>query len=253
MCLIALAVHAIPGQSLVVLANRDEFVARESAVADWWEDRPDTLGGRDLVAGGSWLAIRRDGRFAAVTNVRQGRPGSGEKSRGELVTSFLASDLSPAAYARELKDLAPAYAPFNLVFGHANELLVFHSPTRELNRLTRGVHGISNGRPDAPWPKTRRLSEHLTGLSRLPSQDTLFEWLSDTEEAGIHELPNTGVGTARERFLSPVCIQGADYATRASTVVAVDTRGRVSFCEQPWHAGRPLGRRPFTFTLESRP
>lgn len=253
MCLIALAVHAVPGQSLVVLANRDEFFARESAAADWWQDHPDTLGGRDLSAGGSWLAIRRDGRFAAVTNVRQLRPVSGEKSRGLLVTDYLASGLSPAAYARELKDQSAAYAPFNLVFGHANELLVFHSPTRELSRLTRGVHVISNGRPDAQWPKSRRLGAHLTGLSRLPALDTLYEWLSDTEEADIHELPNTGVGTARERFLSPVCIQGADYGTRASTVVCVDTRGRVSFCEQPWLAGRPLGRRPFTFTLESRP
>ena len=35
---------------------------------------PAMLGGRDLLAGGTWLAVDRRGRFAAVTNIRDGQP-----------------------------------------------------------------------------------------------------------------------------------------------------------------------------------
>ena len=81
MCLIAFAWLAHPRWKLVLAGNRDEFHARPTALAGWWPDAPQVFGGRDLEAGGSWLAIDRRGRLAAVTNVRaglsagSGRPG----------------------------------------------------------------------------------------------------------------------------------------------------------------------------------
>ena len=70
----------------------DEFFSRPTAPADWWPDAPDILGGRDLQAGGSWLAMSRSGRVAALTNFRDPanlKPQS--PSRGELVAGFLRS------------------------------------------------------------------------------------------------------------------------------------------------------------------
>ena len=68
MCLLSLAWQAHPDYPLIFVGNRDEYHARPTAAADWWQDRPDILGGRDLQAGGTWLAINRKGDFGVVTN-----------------------------------------------------------------------------------------------------------------------------------------------------------------------------------------
>ena len=90
MCLILLARDAHPDYRLVVAANRDEFYDRPTAPAARWQDAPAVLGGRDLQAGGTWLGVDRSGRFAAVTNYRQGRrEAAAPRSRGLLVSEFL--------------------------------------------------------------------------------------------------------------------------------------------------------------------
>src|SRR5210317_1977072 len=89
-CLIVVAFKAHPEFPLIVAANRDEFHARPSQAADWWADQPNIVGGRDLLAGGTWLAAHRDGRFSAVTNYRDAEPKRGKlTSRGVLVTRYL--------------------------------------------------------------------------------------------------------------------------------------------------------------------
>ena len=70
MCLIVFdwRPDAATGALLTLAANRDEYFARASTPLDWWADAPHVLAGRDLVGGGTWLGISRDGRFAALTN-----------------------------------------------------------------------------------------------------------------------------------------------------------------------------------------
>jgi len=68
MCLIVLAWNEHPDYRLILAANRDEFHARPTQDAHWWPDQPDILAGRDLQAGGSWLALGKTGRFATITN-----------------------------------------------------------------------------------------------------------------------------------------------------------------------------------------
>src|SRR5690606_12013594 len=60
MCLIAFALGAHESFAFVVAANRDEFYARETAPAAWWDGKHEIFGGRDLRAGGTWLAIRSE-------------------------------------------------------------------------------------------------------------------------------------------------------------------------------------------------
>ena len=176
-----------------------------------------------------------------MTNVRDGRRYAGRRSRGELVTHFLTSEGPLTDFTGWLSRHGGDFAPFNLVFGRVDALYVYHSPTRELRRLTRGIHGISNGRPDAGWPKVERLNSHLRGLARLPAEDSVFEWLADREEAPLAQLPNTGVGAGLERLLSPVFIAGRDYGTRASSFLVVDAQGRVRFTEQSGTPAAPTG------------
>ena len=96
MCLIFVAWRKHPSYRLVVAANRDEFYARATAPAGFWDEAPEVLAGRDLEAGGTWLAVNRRGRFAAVTNFRDAQRDHSElQSRGHLVTDFLVGDDSP--------------------------------------------------------------------------------------------------------------------------------------------------------------
>ena len=68
MCIISFHQGNHPTYKLIVAANRDEFYNRPTAAANWWEDHPQLLAGRDLRAGGTWMALTKDGRFAALTN-----------------------------------------------------------------------------------------------------------------------------------------------------------------------------------------
>ena len=64
MCLAIVAIDALPDWPLVIVANRDEFHAREASEAAPWHDAPDVVAGRDLQAGGTWLGVTRQGRAA---------------------------------------------------------------------------------------------------------------------------------------------------------------------------------------------
>ena len=100
MCLILFAWQAHPRYSLVVAANRDEFHQRPSAAANFWEDDPGILAGRDLQGGGTWLGITRSGRFAAITNYREPLDPEPppERSRGLLVRDFLITERVLSVY-----------------------------------------------------------------------------------------------------------------------------------------------------------
>src|SRR5512144_1975022 len=117
MCLLLLALNTRAKRPWLLLANRDEFHARASAAAAFWTDRPDVCGGRDLVAGGSWLALSRNGRYAAVTNVRTGRQATALRSRGALVADFVGGTESVVAYVANVAAQRDQFGPFNLVAG----------------------------------------------------------------------------------------------------------------------------------------
>src|SRR5688572_11140715 len=120
MCLILLAFDSHPEYRLIVAANRDEFYDRPTAPAAFWADAPSVLAGRDLKAGGTWLGIDRRGRFAAVTNYRQGdREPDAARSRGHLVSDYLTTEIDPRAYLERVVADAELYNGFNLLAGDA--------------------------------------------------------------------------------------------------------------------------------------
>ena len=67
MCIVAFAWKAHPKWQLVAIGNRDELHARPAEAAHRWEEHEHLLAGRDSVAGGTWLGISEQGRFAVVT------------------------------------------------------------------------------------------------------------------------------------------------------------------------------------------
>jgi uncharacterized protein with NRDE domain len=233
MCLILFAYRQHADYPFIVIANRDEYYARPTRSAHWWDDA-DIFAGRDLEAGGTWLGVNRNGHFAAVTNVRE--PGSmspGKKSRGELTRSYLSANQPAEEYLHQLAAHDQDYAGFNLLLAERQEMWFYSNRYHALRRVEPGIYGISNGDFDEPWPK---LSSGKIELAHLLAgsinQARLMAILTDHETAQDHKLPATGVSLDIERLLSSRFIRSPGYGTRACSVVTIDADNRVGFSEQ---------------------
>ncbi|MCX5821078.1 MAG: NRDE family protein [Deltaproteobacteria bacterium] len=252
MCLILFAWKMHENFPLVLAANRDEFYERPSAPAAFWEDAPDLLAGRDLREGGTWLGITRKGRLAAITNYRD--PASlkiGAPSRGRLVSDYLRGRGIPEVYLRRIAPDADRFNGFNLLVGDPDDLFCF-SNRGARERLDPGIYGLSNRLLDTPWPKVERGKTALSALLKEGlSPETLFALLTDRTRPPDDRLPDTGVGLAWERILSPLFIENPVYGTRSSTILLIDRRGGVTFAERVFNgAADPRMTARFAFRIE---
>jgi uncharacterized protein with NRDE domain len=254
MCLILFAVDAHPEYSLVLAANRDEFYARPSAPAAFWEEAPQVLGGRDLTKGGSWLGVNSKGQWCAVTNYRDGSTiAPSGRSRGSLVSNFLTEKHAPYDYATKLAQAEPM-AGYNLILG--DESVVCHTSNRGMpaTRLSPGIYGLSNHLLNTAWPKVERGRAALASALQGPAtqlRDELFDLLQDRTVAADEALPDTGVGASLEKILSAAFIQTPNYGTRCSTVLLIGRDRTVVFEERGFgEADAAFAPRRFEFALE---
>ncbi|MDH0746434.1 NRDE family protein [Pseudomonas sp. GD03842] len=240
MCLIVFAWRPDHPQPFILAANRDEFYARPTRPLAQWEDAPHIYAGRDLEAGGTWLGVSTDGRFAALTNIRDPGQPLGRRSRGELVAHFLQGTLSVDDYLREVAGRAAEYSGFNLLVGDRHSLHFLNAVDAAPCQLAPGVYGVSNAGLDTPWPKLLKAKAALSAHLNDPEPEALFDLLADDTAAADTELPNTGVGFATEKLLSSVFIASPNYGTRASTVLIVSADGSRRLIERSFgpHGGR---------------
>lgn len=222
MCTILIAWDCVPGTASVVAANRDEFLGRPAAAPGVLVDRPRIAGGRDLLAGGTWMAVAADGRIAAVTNRRSETRDPTRRSRGELPLAVLGAG-DDAAVRRLIAGIDPAaYNPFNLLSLSRTRGLVAHGGARlEVVDLRPGPHVLTVHDLDAPAePRVEHLLARLdAAIGRAASAAALLEEmeeiLGDPEEA---------------------CVHGDLYGTVSASSVIVPTAGRVVYRHA---AGRP--------------
>jgi uncharacterized protein with NRDE domain len=240
MCLLLLAVQKHPDYKLVLAANRDEYYDRPTAPAAFWDEVPHLLAGKDLRAGGTWLGITKQGRIAAITNYRDPAANkTNAPSRGKLVTSFLLGQESPKHFLEGLAQEKDHYNGFNLIIGENDQLYWFSNRGDGARKLSPGVYGLSNRLLDTPWPKVTRSKDAMARLiseQKNPSQDALFHLLRDRTVACDNQLPDTGVGVAWERILSPIFITSPAYGTRSSTVILIDQQNFITFTEKTFNA-----------------
>ncbi|WP_325058503.1 NRDE family protein [Lentibacillus cibarius] len=253
MCLINFHLGNHPDYKLIIAANRDEFYKRPTAPAGFWEDHPQILAGRDLEGMGTWLGVTKNGRIAALTNYRDpNEKRQNKKSRGHIVRNFLASSTPTPDFLEQLRRENKSYAGFNLLAGTPDQLFYYNNIRDDFHPVTAGTHALSNAFLNTPWPKTikgRSELEHYINNTPSLSPDTLFSMLSDAEEAGDEQLPDTGVGLELERKLSPLFIQTPKYGTRSSTVLLVDKENHVTFVERTYNQGIFANERRFTFQI----
>ncbi len=235
MCLLLLSYKAHPNYKMIIAANRDEFYNRPTAPASFWKEHPDLLAGKDLKEGGTWLGITKRGEFAALTNYRN--PANFIKdapSRGKLVLDFLTGGDSPKNFVDALIKNGRLYNGFNLLLSYQSDLYYFSNQTQKLALLSPGIYGLSNHILDTPWPKVEKSKASFMKVlnDENISASDIFDILSDTSKPPDELLPDTGVGLAIERALSPVLIATALYGTRSSTVIFIKYTDEIKFIEK---------------------
>lgn len=231
MCLIVLAINQHPEVPFVLIANRDEFRDRDAHTAHFWQSQPSVLAGRDQLAGGTWLGAHRDGRFAALTNIRAAQPlADGAPSRGTLITDFLCSGLSPKTWLTLHRQEFPKFSGFNLLLGNPDAVWFANNADAAPRKLDHGIYGLSNATLDTPWPKVNDSKMQLRRLLQQSTRPATTEYL---------KLLRGSQRTYKKRneALAEIFVNWPDYGTRCSTVIQRDTLGNMLFTEQTWDSG----------------
>lgn len=237
MCLVVIAWQLHPEYPLILAGNRDEFHARPTRQAHWWPDQPDIIGGRDLQAAGTWLALHRNGRFATVTNFRDAEPPSAKlRSRGHLVSEFLKSTESPLDYLNRID--GAACGGFNLIVGDGEALAWLSNRDGPPKMLGPGIYGLSNALLDTPWHKVLRSK---AALQQLIDEDrvnasALMRLLSDKDKAPASEVVDNHLSFAAAHAISAPFIVLPDYGTRSSSILLGEASGGWLFRERTFDA-----------------
>jgi len=238
MCTIVVLRGVRADYPLVIATNRDEFYARSASGAVRLLDQPATVGGRDLVKGGTWMGVTRDGLFVGVTNQRTlVPPDPTKRSRGELVLEALRLGTAAAVTDMLLRLDASAYNAFNLMWGDAQALFVGYArderPTLEIEPVPEGVHVLPNDRlDDAESPKVARARALLAPYLEADFaalEAALKRTLADRVRPELGALPDWPLPAHMSRDflreLSALCIRTPLYGTRSSTLVALTPGG----------------------------
>ena len=227
MCLILLSWQQQPDRPLIIAANRDEFYARPTLAANVWPAYPQILAGRDLEYGGSWLGISRNGRFAAVTNLREVEQ-TGERSRGDLVKNFLLSTNSTPEFLIQLEAEKSDYRPFNFIAFDGDTLGYSNNNESDWQLLKPGSHAIGNIPLSSSNEKTIKGQRDMDFvISRRAGHLDLLNMLQDKSQTGHHDEAYYCALSCR--FVN---VAGFDYGTRSSSVLQQHKNGRWDFWEQ---------------------
>lgn len=240
MCIITIVYKVSPSKPLVVVANRDEFYGRPAKPAYYWEENNAVLGGRDLEKMGSWLAINKNKRFAAVTNYRDFTLNQlGEKSRGEIVNDFVLGNQDSWSFLQQIKKQGAAYGPMNVIVYDGILMAHYNNVTDVLQEVSPGIHCVSNATLNTPWPKVERMKQLVAASYEEHSINELLKIGRDTKRPVDEKLPSTGIPLEMERELSSIFVKREDYGTRCTTALQVDKEGNIHFAEQSYEKGVP--------------
>ncbi|XP_048336680.2 uncharacterized protein LOC107427218 isoform X2 [Ziziphus jujuba] len=216
MCIAVFLWRAHPVYPFLLLLNRDEYHSRPTEPLAWW-DGGEILGGRDGLAGGTWLACSRDGRLAFLTNVREVQLIPQAKTRGDIPVLFLKSKKSPMEFAEEVVKDADQYNGFNLILADlcAKTMVYTTNRQKEGEKLVAdvlpGIHVLTNARLDSPWPKAQRLRDnfkelvHKYGDGEFPIKEMIEKLMTDTTKDEESPLPHI-YSPSREYYLSSIFV-----------------------------------------------
>jgi uncharacterized protein with NRDE domain len=205
-----------------------------------WDTEPPLVAGKDLKAGGTWMGLTENGRFAALTNYRNLKEIKEDApSRGELVTRFLMSNGDFHESLKNINRTSDVYNGFNLLAGSPENLFYMTNKKEKLESVKPGFHAISNAFLNTPWPKTEWALEKLKNSMQTshPNEEQIFGFLTDTRRYPSDQLPKTGLPDDIEKAVSSVFIQTDNYGTRCSSLVYMNRNREITFVERTFRPG----------------
>jgi uncharacterized protein with NRDE domain len=216
-CLLVMASRVIPGEPLLVGANRDEMMDRPTTpIAVLATGPPRILGGRDEESGGTWLAVNEYGVCAGLTNQPLGEAKDPSKrSRGELPLALAEHATAAAAVESLLARYRPRdYNGCWLLVGDRTSLwfIDFTGTGRATARALRpGVHVLENRALSEPSAKVDLVR---SGLGEPADGDAMVDAFGAV--LADHRIPE-----GDERPNSGNCVHLDTFGTRSSCLVRV--------------------------------
>tara|TARA_B100002049_G_scaffold42185_1_gene28674 strand:+ start:1683 stop:2450 length:768 start_codon:yes stop_codon:yes gene_type:complete len=239
---------AFPG-SLILAANRDEYYERPTKSMHWWEPEK-ILAGKDLQAGGTWLAVSDDGRFAAITNYKELINGKADlKTRGELVSNYITSKgLSSIDYLENIKGIN--YAGFNLLLGDKEGIHYFSNRTEEIDKLEPGIHAVGNLLLNSQTKKSIKVKNQFKELLQTnPDEVALMEFMK-RDSGDLSDLDMAGFKETEHEEIPYRFIKSDYYGTRNTTIITINETGEYKISEQNFSEnGKKLEKTSFQFKL----
>jgi uncharacterized protein with NRDE domain len=238
-CLLIVLFQVVPDAPLVVAANRDERLDRPAVPVTVLRERdPRVLGGQDLLAGGTWLAVNSRGVVAGLTNQPSGNGRDPTKrSRGELPLVCATQPTAAAAIAALAADVDPAhYNPCWMLVGDRDALFSVAigpaSARPEIEQLAPGLHVLENAPLRAASAKAsfarglveRALAEQLD-QDAAAAVAALQSVLGDHRPA-VPEPRTDAAGRVWPAALSAACVHADGFGTRSSAIITVPAAGR---------------------------
>jgi len=243
-CTLAVFARVLPGLPLVVAANRDEFYARPAEGPTLLAAEPLVVGGRDVVAGGSWLATSEHGVIVGILNRRTAEPPDPTRaSRGALCVALARA--GSVAAAVEILGAVPSaeHNPFNVLVADRARAVVAQNRTdgMALHELPPGTHLLTNlDLNDATCQRISRSAQRFQQLA---------ESYADTRDrsglvAGLHTVLGDHLTALDDRApTDQLCIHTELFGTRSSSLLLADDAGRFDFLHAPGAPCRAVYRR----------
>jgi len=236
MCLVAFSWKDHSEYPLIISANRDEFFDRPTQSLHRWDSG--IIAGKDLQAGGTWMGFHPDGKWALLTNYRDfTRPRQGEISRGKLVLDFLENEATPEAYLEEIFINKDRYEGFNLLVSDGEKLFYLSNYMGKIVEVQPGIHGLSNGLINDPWPKVELAKTQLSQvISEGISDENLLTILKSRGTHPLDNLPKTGATEQMEIGLSAQLIRLLpNYGTVSASAVIRNHQGKTTITERTFN------------------
>jgi uncharacterized protein with NRDE domain len=228
MCTLALYLRQFEDYPLVVAANRDEHFSRPSASPQLLSTEPPIFGGKDLVAGGTWLGVNALGLAAGIVNRRAAPAQSREtiRSRGLLCLDMLRAKDAVQARQRLEREIGPAYQPFLLLVASEETAFVAFNTGGEIKRLEleAGLQVFSNTSfTDSGGGKLDHARE-LFAAAAVPLEAQLKRSGARLDSAvgilrGVLSSHDPGDHSQEPRDAICVHTSGADYGTVSSSII----------------------------------
>jgi uncharacterized protein with NRDE domain len=229
--------QVVPDAPLIVAANRDERLDRPAVpMTVLREGAPRILGGRDELAGGTWLAVNQHGVVAGLTNQpsADGRDPT-KRSRGELPLAFAMHRSAAEAVAAVRTEIDPgSYNPCWLLVGDRESTFsvgISGSSAPDVEQLGPGLHVLENaplqsGSAKAAFVRglvTDALAEHQA-RDAAGTISALGSVLGDHQPA-VPEPRTDATGRVWPASLSAACVHADGYGTRSAMIVSVPAAG----------------------------